>query len=121
MGVRVNTSIGISDKIAYYSEVEKIKKIGSFEEIPDIMMDLSIIESSKPLYKVIEEEIGCPVGTIPYYTCFDENTGINERKLIEKIERLANEGISFLTLHFTGTQEMLNNSKKRKSKIFINS
>ena len=117
LGVRVNTSIGISDKNAYYSEVEKIKKIGLLEEIPDIMMDLSIIESSKPLYKVIEEEIGCPVGTIPYYTCFDERTGIDDRKLIDKIESLANDGISFMTLHFTGTQERFNNCKNRRIPI----
>lgn len=78
------------------------------------MMDLSIVESGKPLYKVIQEEIGCPIGTIPYYTCFDENKGINKRKLIEKIESLSDDGISFMTLHFTGTQEMLNNSRKRR-------
>lgn len=111
---RINTSIGISNIDSYRSEVEKIKGIGEFQEGPDIMMDLSIVESHVPLYKIIQGEIGCPVGTIPYYTCFDEEKGIDDKRLIEKIENLAADGISFMTMHFTGSNELLQASKHRR-------
>lgn len=111
---RINTSIGISDTNSYHSEVEKIKRIGGFQDGPDIMMDLSIIESHVPLYKIIQEEIGCPVGTIPYYMCFDEEKGIDDKRLIGKIEDLAADGISFMTMHFTGSKELLRESKHRR-------
>ncbi len=111
---RINTSIGISDTNSYYSEVEKIKRISGFQDGPDIMMDLSIVESHVPLYKIIQREIGCPVGTIPYYVCFDEEKGIDDKRLIEKIEDLAADGISFMTMHFTGSKELLIESKHRR-------
>ncbi len=111
---RVNTSIGLSNINSYFSEVEKIKKIGEFQDGPDIMMDLSIVDCQIPLYKIIQEEIGCPVGTIPYYMCFNEEKGIDDKKLLEKIENLASEGISFMTMHFTGSSELLKKSKHRR-------
>lgn len=55
----------------------------------------------KPLYLTIIEILGCPVGTIPYYVCFDKTHGIDKSKLLSELKNQAESGISFWTLHFT--------------------
>ena len=99
--LKINSSIGLNDKRDFIVESHKINSIKKHKNKPDIMMDLSTVEISAPLYEEIKKEIGCPVGTIPYYTCFDTLTGIDVMKLLEHIEEQAERGVSFMTLHLT--------------------
>ncbi len=65
--LKINSSVGLSDENEYENEANKISKIASFDVLPDTMMDLSIVSTRKPLYSLIQKEIGCPVGTVPVY------------------------------------------------------
>lgn len=115
--LKINSSVGLSDKSEFKSEVDKISKIACFDVLPDIMMDLSIICTKKPLYDLIQEEIGCPVGTVPVYTCFDSGKGIDKNKFLEEIERQAQNGIAFMTLHFTAVDEIYRKSLDRNISV----
>lgn len=104
--LKINSSVGLSDESEFKNEADKISKIACFDVLPDTMMDLSIISTKKPLYDLIQKEIGCPVGTVPVYVCFDSRKGIDKNKFLEEIERQAQNGIAFMTLHFTAVDEI---------------
>lgn len=104
--LKINSSVGLNAESEFENETDKISKIASFDVLPDTMMDLSIISTKKPLYYLIQEEIGCPVGTVPTYMCFDSKKGIDKNKFLEEIERQAQNGIAFMTLHFTSVDEI---------------
>lgn len=111
--LKINSSVGISDKNEYKNEVNKVIKISSFDVLPDTMMDLSIVSIKDPLYCVIQKEIGCPVGTVPVYVCFNSKDGIDKNKFLEEIEKQAQNGVAFMTLHFTATDEIYRKTLNR--------
>lgn len=115
--LKINTSVGLSDKNEYKNEITKVKKISSFDVLPDIMMDLSIISTNNPLYRLIQKEVGCPVGTVPVYLCFDSEKGIDKNKFLEEIEKQAQNGVAFMTLHFTAIDEIYRKTLKRNISV----
>ena len=117
LGLRVNSSIGLNSHSSFSCEMEKIQAISRHPNRPDTMMDLSTVKISKPLYKGIQENIGCPVGTIPYYICFDSKHGIDDSKLLETIEEQASNGVAFMTLHLTANLDLAKKSLSRNIPI----
>ena len=117
LGLRINSSVGLNSSKEYSNEIEKIQAIAEHSNRPDIMMDLSTTKITTPLYQEISKIIGCPVGTIPYYTCFDSEHGIDENKLLEIIEEQAENGVSFMTLHQSANMELAQNALCRNVPI----
>lgn len=115
--LKINSSVGLSDESHFQNEVDKISKIASFDVLPDIMMDLSIISVKNPIYQIVQEKIGCPVGTVPVYVCFDSKKGIDKNKFLEEIEKQAQNGVSFMTLHFTAIDEIYRKTMKRNISV----
>ena len=115
--LKVNSSVGLNSEQEFDQEVNKILTISNHNIQPDIMMDLSTQKISTPLYNVIAEEIGCPVGIIPHYVCFKPTVGIDKSELLETIEQAAMAGVSFLTLHFTADLEIAEKSLSRRIPI----
>lgn len=115
--LKINSSVGLSDESQFQNEVDKISKIASFDVLPDIMMDLSIISVKNPVYQIVQEKIGCPVGTVPVYVCFDSKKGIDKNKFLEEIEKQAQNGVSFMTLHFTAIDEIYRKTMKRNISV----
>lgn len=111
--LKINCSVGLSEKRNIKNEEEKIKKISQFDVLPDTMMDLSIVSLTSPLYQLIQEKIGCPVGTVPIYVCFDDKVGVDKNKFLEEIEKQAQNGVAFMTLHFTAEDKLYRASRKR--------
>lgn len=117
LGLRLNSSIGLNSAEAFLHELEKIKAIGKHHIHPHTMMDLSTIQISTPLYAEIQNRLGCPVGTIPYYICFDAQHGISDNKLLEVIEEQAENGVSFMTLHLTANHNLAEKALTRNIPI----
>lgn len=115
--LKINSSVGLSDESEFKNEADKISKIACFDVLPDTMMDLSIISTKTPLYHLIQKEIGCPVGTVPVYICFDSSKGIDKNKFLEEIERQAQNGIAFMTLHFTAVDEIYRKTMNRNISV----
>lgn len=114
LGLKVNTSVGLNSQEELGIEQEKIKVISKHSVLPDIMMDLSAKRIHYPLYGIISDEIGCPVGTIPHYMCFSPKHGICKTELLEIIEEQAEFGVSFITLHLTADLKLAERAMMRK-------
>lgn len=117
LSLKINTSVGLNSQEEFDIEQEKIKAIRDHSVQPDMMMDLSTQRILAPLYDVIAREIGCPVGTIPYYICFNPSLGIDRTELLETIEEQAEAGISFMTLHLTADLRLAELAMTRKTPI----
>lgn len=115
--LKVNTSLGFNNLENGNVELEKIHRIANNSLQPDIMMDLSTVKSNNPLYEMIGDFIGCPVGTIPYYICFDKKKGIDKKQLLETIEQQAERGVAFMTLHLTANLSLAEKTLNRKIPI----
>ena len=115
--LKINCSVGVSNEDEFENEVYKLSKIADFDMRPDTMMDLSIISTKVPLYYLIQEKIGCPVGTVPIYTCFDGKNGIDKNRFLEEIEKQAQNGVAFMTLHFAATDKIYKKTSKRNVSV----
>jgi len=114
LAVKVNTSIGLNSEGELQQELGKIKAISELDYKPDTMMDLSTRRISSPLYKHIIETVGCPVGTLPHYLCYDPTRGIDPNDMLHEAEAQAKDGVSFMTLHVTPRRTIYEKAKKMR-------
>lgn len=112
MLLKVNTNIGVSDVTNLEVELRKLKYISELRFAPDTMMDHTYVPVERPLWKYMVEEFKGPVGTLPHYSTFDVNDGIDKERLLETIEEMALGGVSFMTLHPTATISLLEIAKE---------
>ncbi len=112
MLLKVNTNIGVSDITNLEIELRKLKCLAGLKYAPDTMMDHTYVPVERPLWKYMVEEFQGPVGTLPHYSTFDTDSGIDRGKLLETIEEMAQGGVSFMTLHPTATVPLLEIAKK---------
>lgn len=117
LSIKINTSVGMSQLDEYDQEMRKIQLISESNIKPDLMMDLSIVKSKKRLYKQIQNTMGCPVGTIPHYLCFNNKYGIDRNELLEEIQKEAEDGVAFMTFHLTADYEKMKIALNRKVPI----
>ncbi len=116
--VKVNANIGTSsDKSVLEDEVAKLRV--SLEAGADAIMDLSTGRQIDVCRKNILEESTIPVGTVPIYQAVVETVeekgglvNLSVDKIFEVIEKQAQEGVDFITVHCGLTRsalEMLKN------------
>lgn len=108
--VRVNCNVGINKEVDRKYEIERLEAIKNSNCQPDTFMDLSIGQFNKPFYHEIQERFDCPIGFVPSYL-FSPDKSISRIEAIDILKRLADEGIAFVTLHFTATQELFRRAK----------
>lgn len=103
--IRVNCNVGINDESDRAYEIERLEAIRNNELQPDTFMDLSIGQLDKPFYREIQSRFNQPVGFVPSYLLpIDVNLSINQA--VDIIKRLADDGLSFLTLHLSASIEL---------------
>jgi len=116
--VKVNANIGTSpDKSVLEDEVAKLRV--SLEVGADAIMDLSTGRQIDLCRKNILEESTIPVGTVPIYQAVVETVeekgglvNLSVDKIFEVIEKQAQDGVDFITVHCGLTRsalEMLKN------------
>jgi len=114
--VKVNANIGTSsDRADLEEELEKLRV--SMEAGADTVMDLSTGGDIDACRRAVIKESSVPVGTVPIYQAVvevaEEGKGIADLtvdKLFEVIERQAQDGVDFMTVHCgltLGALEML--------------
>ena len=109
--IKVNCNIGVNSKREYNSELRKVDLILKDDDIkPDIMMDLSTLDTKSPLYKYIYQNYSIPVGTVPCYSF----KSFNKNSILEQLHEQAEAGVAFYTLHFTANKNLLNLAKKSR-------
>jgi phosphomethylpyrimidine synthase len=110
--IKVNVNIGANEKKAIAQERKKVKVLSRLGYRPDTVMDLSIVRLPKPIYEIAIEEFGGPVGTLPHYLCYHSVKGIDPHLLLEEIEKQAEAGVSWMTLHVTPRKDLYEKAKK---------
>lgn len=112
--VRVNCNIGCNSESEYIEELKKIETIKASGSIPDMMMDLSLVRMPKPLYVVAREELQAEIGTVLSYLHFSKETGLQWEVCRDYLYELCENGISFVTIHFTASRELLDLAKSTR-------
>jgi phosphomethylpyrimidine synthase len=119
LSVKVNANIGTSpERVDIKEELQKLKM--AQEAGADAVMDLSTGGNLDEIRKVIIQEAGIPIGTVPIYQAAVET--IKKRKTITKmvpdeifdvIEKHGIDGVDFITVHCGVTQRSLERLKKQ--------
>lgn len=104
--IRVNCNVGCNSKTDIESELSKLKFIQSCNELPDMMMDLSLIELEYPLYKCIKDKLGIPFGVVLSYRRFTKSKGYQWKDIRNVFLQLCIDGVSFVTIHFTADLDL---------------
>ena len=112
--IKVNTSVGCSNVRELKVELEKVDTIARAGYRPDVMMDLSTVRPREPLYRYISASLGIPVGTLPHYLCYKPRRGVDVQQLLEEIERQAEGGVAWMTLHLSPTRELNDISRRTR-------
>jgi len=122
---KINANIGTSPDIADAgSEIEKMKAACKFGA--DTIMDLSTGGDIDKIRKTIVQRSPVPVGTVPIYQAAIESieekgalTKMEPDKLFDVIEKHAEDGVSFATLHCGITLGTLERLKKNPRKTMV--
>lgn len=113
---KVNANIGTSPEHADLDEeLEKLRV--ALEARTDAVMDLSTGGDIDRIRKAIIENCPLPVGTVPIYQAAVEASekrgiaGMDEDEIFEVIERQAEDGVDFMTVHCGVTMESISRLK----------
>ncbi|MCM8777748.1 MAG: phosphomethylpyrimidine synthase ThiC [Candidatus Omnitrophica bacterium] len=123
--IKVNANIGTSpDIVDICSEIEKLKAACKYGA--DAVMDLSTGGDINKIRKTIVERSPVPIGTVPVYQAVIETieekgalVKMDTEKLFEVIERHADDGVSFVTLHCGITLNTLERLRKSPRKTMV--
>lgn len=105
--VRVNCNVGCNCVGDYNLEVAKLKALQACGELPDMMMDLSLMRFDVPLYTIIRDDLRLPFGTVLSYYGFSKDKGLVWDIIRDSFLKLCDDGISFVTIHFTADMNLL--------------
>ena len=111
--IKVNTNLGTSsDHIDLEEELKKLKV--SIQAGTDTVMDLSTGGDLKAIRKEILKHASIPLGTVPIYQAAVEAVTkrralaeMTEEDIFDVIERQAEEGVDFMTVHCGVTRSSL--------------
>ncbi|HAY22869.1 MAG TPA: phosphomethylpyrimidine synthase [Desulfobacterales bacterium] len=117
--VKVNANIGTSsDRSVLEEELEKLKS--SIKAGADTVMDLSTGSDIDGSRRAIIKESSIPVGTVPIYQAvveaIEDKGGLihlTVDKIFDVIERQAEDGVDFITVHCGLTRPALDMLKKQ--------
>jgi len=116
---KVNANIGTSPEHA--SLKEEIEKLdAAIKAGADTVMDLSISEDIEKIRKAIIDRSAVPVGTVPIYQAAIESSkrkgivNMTEEDIFGVIEKQAEDGVDFMTVHCGITREAIERLKNQK-------
>jgi phosphomethylpyrimidine synthase len=120
---KVNVNIGGSTDISNISD--ELKKLEvSLQYGADTIMDLSVGKNIKEIRKTILAHSSIPVGTVPIYEAaqqaelkYGKFSRMTKNSILEVIEKQAEEGVDFFTVHCGITKEIIKKISRSKSRI----
>lgn len=98
--VRVMALIGSTSRRDQMSEEEKVDRLCRMTDAPDVISDLSLRVSAKPLWRRIVEA-GIPAATLPIYTVERYDLRIDRSELLERALEQIEGGVGMVTIHPT--------------------
>ncbi|MEW6103115.1 MAG: phosphomethylpyrimidine synthase ThiC [bacterium] len=112
---KVNANIGSSTNTSSL-ELERKKLHSAIDGETDAIMDLSIGENIDEIRKALLSECPIPFGTVPIYQVASSVSNISDISfslILDVIEKQANDGVDFMTIHCGLRQEFFSDIEKR--------
>lgn len=103
---RVMALIGSTSRRDQMSEEEKVHRLSAMTDAPDVISDLSLRVSAKPLWRRILEA-GIPAATLPIYTVDRTDLRIDRSELLERALEQIEGGVGMITIHPTAAQGII--------------
>lgn len=104
--VRIMALVGSTSRRDETFEEEKVLRLASHTNPPDIVADLSLRISDRPLWqRIIEAEL--PAATLPIYTARLRSDRIDRRALLDRAIEQIEGGVGMVTIHPTATKEIV--------------
>lgn len=107
--VKINVNIGVSEACPNFDyEIQKLEVAKRFDV--ESVMDLSSGIEASTFRKRLLQDYDFVVGTVPIYQVASRHSDItkaDEKEFIEEIERQAEEGVDFFTIHAGITRRTL--------------
>lgn len=104
--VKVMALIGSTSRRDERGEEDKVARLAAMDDGPDIVADLSLRVSSRPLWRRILDA-GLPAATLPIYTVRRDDHRIDRSALLDRaVEQLAG-GVGMITIHPTAAREII--------------
>lgn len=119
--VKINVNLGVSEACPNFDiEVQKLELAKKFDV--ESVMDLSSGLDASNFRKFILQNYDFIVGTVPVYQVasrHDDITKVDGKEFIEEIERQAEEGVDFFTIHAGITRKALERFEKNERLLKI--
>lgn len=104
--VRVMALVGSTSRRDETLENEKVLRLASHPKRPDVVADLSLRISDRPLWRRILD-VGIPAATLPIYTARSANGRIDRGALLDRAIEQIEGGVGMITIHPTATKEIV--------------
>jgi phosphomethylpyrimidine synthase len=119
--VKINVNLGVSEACPNFEyEIQKLELAKKFDV--ESVMDLSSGLDASNFRKYILQNYDFIVGTVPVYQVasrHDDITKVDSKEFIEEIERQAEEGVDFFTIHAGITRKTLERFEKNERLLKI--
>lgn len=119
--VKINVNLGVSEACPNFEyEIQKLELAKKFDV--ESVMDLSSGLDASNFRKYILQNYDFIVGTVPVYQVasrHDDITKVDSKEFIEEIERQAEEGVDFFTIHAGITRKALERFEKNERLLKI--
>lgn len=104
--VRVMALIGSTSRRDQAMEEIKISRLAGVSDGPDVVADLSLRVSDRPLWQRILE-VGLPAATLPIYTVRHANARIDRAELLDRAIEQLSGGVGMITIHPTASNAII--------------
>lgn len=104
--VRVMALIGSTSRRDQNAEEDKVLRLAGMSDGPDVVADLSLRGSDRPLWQRILE-VGLPAATLPIYTVRPASARIDRAELLDRALEQLSGGVGMITIHPTASKAMV--------------
>ncbi|WP_163784912.1 phosphomethylpyrimidine synthase ThiC [Myxococcus vastator] len=110
---RVMALIGTSTPGGYASQLQKLEALLGLDAPPDLISDLSIVPTTKPLWAHVLEA-GHRAATLPVYSVRRRERRIEPEELLETAVQQMDAGVGLLTIHPTASRSLVESAQARR-------
>lgn len=111
--VRVMALVGMNSLTGYDAQTAKIDALARMQDGPDLIADLSLTVSRRPLWRDVVDR-GLPAATLPIYTTPAKDGRIDRVALLERAVEQIEGGVGLLTIHPTASHALIGMARRRR-------
>lgn len=111
--VRVMALVGSTSTADERSEPRKIEALAGLHSPPDLIADLSLRVSIRPLWRRVLEA-GLPAATLPIYTARRTRGIVDRSALLDRAIEHIEGGVGMITIHPTARRDIIDLAKSRR-------